>query len=423
MKFLKEKKQLVPLADRLRPKDFSEFVGQEHLVGVGKLLRQLIEKDEVSSMIFWGPPGSGKTTLAQIIAQKTGVRFIQFSAVDSGVSEIKKILEEAKLEWQAYQRKTILFIDEIHCFNKAQQAIFLPYVEKGEIIFIGATTENPSFEVISPLLSRCQVFVLKPLSHKEISQIIKRALTDKNQGLGNYKIKIGKQALNLLIQSSNGDARIPLNALEIAIKIIKPDKEKVYHLNEQVIVETLQHKSLIYDKKGEEHYNTISAFIKSLRGSDPDAALYYLARMLEAGEDPKFIARRMVIFASEDIGNAEPMALVIATTIAQAVEFVGLPEAQINLAQGVTYLATAPKSNASYKALLRAQEDVKKTLNLSIPIHLRNAPTELMKKLGYGKNYQYPHNFPALKIKQNYLPKELKGRRYYQKEKRKARFD
>ena len=423
MKIFKEKNSQLPLAERLRPKDFFQFVGQEHLVSKGKLLRQLIEKDEIPSMIFWGPPGSGKTTLAQIIAQKTDSRFVYFSAVDSGIGEIKKILEEAKINRQAYQRKTILFIDEIHRFNKTQQTIFLPYVEKGEIIFIGATTENPSFEVISPLLSRCRVFIFHPLSPKEIGQIIKRALTDQENGLGKIKIKIAKSALNLLIQFSNGDARIPLNVLEIALKIAKPDKEGVYHLDKEIITEALQVKPLIYDKKGEEHYNTISAFIKSMRGSDADAALYYLARMLEAGEDPRFIARRMIIFASEDIGNADPMALLIAMAVAQAVEFVGLPEAQINLAQGVTYLATAPKSNASYKALLAAQKDVRENLNLSIPFHLRNAPTELMKKLGYGKNYQYPHNFPNAQVKQDYLPKELKGKRYYQSEKRKKAGD
>jgi putative ATPase len=417
MKRFKEKDSLTPLADRLRPKDFSEFVGQEHLVGRGKILRQLIEKDEIPSMVFWGPPGSGKTTLAQIIAQRTKSRFVHLSAVDSGVSEIKKILEEAKLHWQAYQQRVILFVDEIHRFNKSQQAVFLPYIEKGEIIFIGATTENPSFEVISPLLSRCRVFVLKPLSPKDIGRIIKRALTDKKNGLGNYKIKISKSGLDLLIQNSNGDARIALNALEMAIRIAKPDKDGFYHLNKEVFLEVLQDRPLIYDKSGEEHYNTISAFIKSMRGSDPDAALYYLARMLKAGEDPRFIARRMVIFASEDIGNADPMALVVAVSVAQAVEFVGLPEAEINLAQGVTYLATAPKSNASYKALLLAKEDLEKTLNIPIPLHLRNAPTQLLKDLGYGKGYLYPHDFPQAKVKQNYLPKELKGKKYYQKEK------
>ncbi|MGC9049239.1 MAG: replication-associated recombination protein A [Patescibacteria group bacterium] len=414
--FEKQKYQ-TPLADRLRPTDFSEFVGQEHLVGQNKILRQLIEKDEVPSMIFWGPPGSGKTTLARIIARKSGANFIQVSAVESGVGEIKKILEGAKIKQKAYQRKTILFVDEIHRFNKAQQATFLSYVEEGSIILIGATTENPSFEVISPLLSRCQVFVLEPLGPKEIGLIIKNALSNKERGLGNYKIKIEKSALNFLIQFSNGDARIPLNALEISLKITKPDKDGVYHFTKKIFEEALQHRALIYDQTGEEHYNVISAFIKSMRGSDPDAALYWLARMIEAGEDPRFIARRMVIFASEDVGNADPLALLVAVATAQAVEFVGLPEAQINLAQAATYLANAPKSNASYQGLLAAKEDVKKTLNLPVPLHLRNAPTQLMKDLGYGQDYKYPHNYPGAKVNQEYLPKELRGKKYYRPKK------
>jgi len=412
--------QLPPLADRLRPQNLEEFVGQEHLVGQGKILRQLIERDEIPSMIFWGPPGSGKTTLAKIIAQETKAEFVQFSAVESGVGEIKKFFNKTKTK---SKQPPILFIDEIHRFNKAQQAIFLSPVEKGEIILIGATTENPSFEIISPLLSRCRVFVLNPLAPEHITVIIKHALTDKEKGLGEYKIKIDRRALNLLIQMSNGDARIPLNALEIALKITKPDKEKIYHLSLEIIKEALQHKTLLYDKKGDEHYQVISAFIKSLRGSDPDAALYWLARMIEAGEDPRFIARRMVIFASEDISNADPQALVVAVAAAQAVEFVGLPEAQINLAQATTYLACAPKSNASYSALLKAKEDVQQTLNLPVPLHLRNAPTQLMKKMGYGKDYLYPHNFPGANVHpaypggvmQEYLPKQLKGRKYYHK--------
>jgi len=407
----------VPLAERMRPENLSEFIGQEHLIGKNKILQKLIEKDEIPSMIFWGPPGSGKTTLARIIAQKTGANFIQFSAVEGGIKEIKKVIKKAKINKKAYQKRTILFIDEIHRFNKAQQAIFLPAVEEGVITLIGATTENPSFEIISPLLSRCQVFVFNPLKQEEIGKIIKRALNDKENGLGNYKLKIEKSALDFLIQTSNGDARIPLNALENALKIAQPDKEGIIHLNKKIISEALQKKTLIYDKKGEEHYSVISAFIKSLRGSNPDAALYYLARMIEAGEDPKFIARRMIIFASEDIGNADPQALQIAVAVARAVEFVGLPEAKINLAQGTTYLACAPKSNASYIGLLKAEEDVKKYLNLPVPLHLRNAPTELMKKFGYGKNYIYPHDFPEKK--QDYLPKKLKGRKYYQNEKNK----
>lgn len=403
----------LPLAEKMRPRNFDDFVGQEHLVGKGKFLRQVVEKDKLFSMIFWGPPGSGKTTLAKIIAEKTNSQFIYFSAVEVSAKEIKKIVQEARQSLKAYQRRTILFLDEIHRFNKAQQAIFLPYLENGSLILIATTTENPSFEVISPLLSRCRVFVLKSLTPEQIKKIIIRVLRDKENGLGKEKLAISDQALKILSEIANGDARIALNVLEIASKIILPDKKRIKLLKKEIIQEIFQHQTLIYDKKGEEHYNVISAFIKSLRGSDPDAALYWLARMLEAGEDPEFIVRRMIIFASEDIGNADPRALLMATAAAQALQFVGLPEAQLNLAQAVTYLATAPKSNASYSALLRAKEDVKKTMNLPVPLHLRNAPTSFMKKLGYGKDYKYPHHFPNAKVKQEYLPPILRGKRYY----------
>jgi len=414
MSLFKEKNIEPPLAERMRPNDFDEFVGQKHIVGKGKILRQAIENDQLFSMIFWGPSGSGKTTLAKIITEKTNSHFIYFSAVDVSTKEIKKVIQEAKSRLKAYQQRTILFLDEIHRFNKAQQAIFLPYVEDGSIILISSTTENPSFEVISPLLSRCRVFVLKSLNQDELKKIIKRALLDKDKGLGKEKIEIKDEIINFLAESANGDARIALNTLELAVKIAPKNKNNFKIINQKIIEEVIQKKTLIYDKKGEEHYNLISAFIKSLRGSDPDAALYWLARMLEAGGDPEFIARRMIIFASEDIGNANPTALVVAVAAAQALQFVGLPEAQLNLAQAATYLAKAPKSNASYLALLRAQEDVKKYGNLPVPLHLRNAPTKLMKDLGYGKNYQYPHNFPQSKVKQEYLPKELKGKKYYQ---------
>lgn len=403
----------VPLATRMRPNGFDEFVGQEHLIGKGKLLRSAIESDQLFSMILWGPPGSGKTTLARIIAQKTGAHFVQFSAVTSGVADVKKVVEEAKGKLRAYETRTILFVDEIHRFNKAQQDAFLPAVENGTIILIGATTENPSFEVIGPLLSRSRVFVLNQLTPDHIETLIERALKDKETGLGKEKIKIGKDVASFIANSSNGDARIALNALEIASNIAPKDKSGMKSIGRKIAEEALQHKALLYDKTGEEHYNTISAFIKSLRGSDPDAALYWLARMVEAGEDPRFIGRRMVIFASEDIGNADPQALSIATAAYQAVEFVGMPEAQINLAQAVTYLATAPKSNASYRALVEAKKDVKETLNEPVPLHLRNAPTPLMEKLGYGKNYKYPHNFPGHFVKEQYLPNKLKKRRYY----------
>ncbi len=407
----------IPLADRMRPRDFSEFVGQEEIVGKDRILRKAIEKDEIPSIIFWGPPGSGKTTLAQIIARKTNSHFVQFSAVASGLKDLRRVVKEAIERKKVLGKRTILFVDEIHRWNKAQQDGFLPYVEKGTITLIGATTENPSFEIISPLLSRCRVFILKQLGPEGLKLIINRALKDTAQGLGQFKAKVTNKAEKLLISASNGDARIILNALEIAAKTT-PSKKGLREINQNTIEEALQHKALIYDKAGDEHYNVISAFIKSLRGSDPDAALYWLARMIEAGESPRFIARRMVVLASEDIGNADPQALVIATACVQAIEFVGFPEAQINLAQVVVYLAKAPKSNASYMALLRAKEDVKKTLNLPVPLHLRNAPTKLMKGLGYGKDYKYPHDYSGGKVKQDYLPKELKGKVYLKDEKK-----
>lgn len=413
MALFKEKNIEIPLAERLRPRNFEEFIGQEHIIGKGKLLRRAIENDQLFSMIFWGPPGSGKTTLAKIIAEKTNSDFIYFSAVDVSTKEIKKIIQDAKAKLKAYHKRTILFLDEIHRFNKAQQAIFLPYLEDGSIILIASTTENPSFEVISPLLSRCKVFVLKSLTKDEIKKILKKALIDKEKGLGKEKIEVSDEVLNFLAENSNGDARIALNTLELAAKIAFKNKKGLKIIDKKIIEEALQKKTLIYDKKGEEHYNLISAFIKSLRGSDVDAALYWLARMLEAGEDPEFIARRMIIFASEDIGNANPNALVVATSTAQALEFVGLPEAELNLAQAAIYLAKSPKSNSVLRALLAAKEEIKKSGNLSVPYHLRNPVTKLMKDLGYGKDYKYPHNFFQSKVKQEYLPKKLRGKKFY----------
>jgi len=408
---LSEKK--APLADRMRPTNLDEFVGQGDLVGQGKILKKMIESDQLFSIIFWGPPGCGKTTLARIIAHATKSNFIQLSATSSGIADIRKVVEQAKMQLRAYQKKTILFIDELHRFNKNQQDTFLPCVEDGTFILIGATTENPSFEIISPLLSRSRILVLKSLSKEEIKSIINRALKDEEKGLGKMKIKIDDGAINFLANSSGGDARTSLNALEIAIGIVEDNNKGEKEITKEIICEALQHKNLMYDWAGEEHYNVVSAFIKSMRGSDPDAALYWLARMIEGGEDPEFIARRMVIFASEDISNADPMALVIAVSTFQAVRFVGLPEAQINLAHAAAYLASAPKSNASYMGLLAAKEDIKKTMNLPVPLHLRNAETSLMKNLGYGEGYKYPHDHPNEKM--DYLPQELKGKKYYRK--------
>jgi len=395
----------------MRPKTLDEFVGQEHLLGPGKLLRAMTEAGELPSLILWGPPGSGKTTLAQILAHGAGANCVRFSAVNSGVKDLKKIIEEAE-KLHRLGKRTVLFVDEIHHFNKAQQDNFLPHVERGTLVLIGATTENPSFEVISPLLSRCQVLVLNPLSVDDIEKIIDRALQDPHRGLGAWQLEITAEAREFLIQHSQGDGRAALNALETAATLARKEKgNKRIGINHAQ--EALQRKPLYYDKAGEEHYNVISAFIKSLRGSDPDAALYWLMRMIEAGEDPLFIARRMIIFAAEDIGNADPQALQVAVAAKDAFHFVGLPEGRIPLAQAVTYLATAPKSNASYKAMLAATQDVEEKGALPVPLHLRNAPTPLMEKLGYGKSYKYAHNYPEHIVEQEHLPKELKGKKYY----------
>ncbi len=406
----KERWVSAPLAERLRPVDLGEFVGQRHLVGPGKLLQEMVESKNLHSLILWGPPGSGKTTLAQIIARSGGAHCIHFSAVSSGVKELKRIIEEAE-RLHRLGKPTVLFIDEIHHFNKSQQDTFLPHVERGTLILIGATTENPSFEVISPLLSRCQVLLLQPLSSEEIGTIVDRALQDKKRGLGELGLKLTQEGRDFLLHQSQGDARIALNALETAASFARSQNRKEIGLQE--LQEALQKKALLYDKSGEEHYNVISAFIKSLRGSDPDAALYWLLRMLEAGEDPLFIARRMIIFAAEDIGNADPQALQIAVAAKDAVHFVGLPEGKIPLAQATTYLATAPKSNASYLAMLAASADVKDKGALPVPLHLRNAATPLMENLGYGKDYRYAHDFPEHVVAQEHFPKELTQRKYY----------
>ncbi|MGA2955481.1 MAG: replication-associated recombination protein A [Thermodesulfobacteriota bacterium] len=407
-----DQKDFVPLADRIRPERMEDFVGQEHLLGPGRFLRSMIEKDQLQSLIFWGPPGTGKTTLASIIACSTRSFFLSFSAVLSGVKEIRQVVQEAE-EQRARGRRTILFVDEIHRFNKAQQDAFLPHVERGTIILIGATTENPSFEVNSALLSRCKVLILRSLTAEEIDHILSRALLDEEKGMGKWKPELAPEAGKFLREMAHGDARVALNALEMAVLTTSPNADGVRVLTLPIMEEAMQRKSLLYDKAGEEHYNVISAFHKSLRGSDPDAALYWLARMIEAGEDPLYVARRMVRFASEDIGLADPQALNVALLSKEAFHFVGLPEGELALAEAAVYLATAPKSNAVYVAYGKAKRDVAEKGALPVPLHIRNAPTRLMKELGYGRGYKYAHDYSDGVVEQDYLPAELGVRYYY----------
>jgi putative ATPase len=407
-------KDSAPLAERMRPQNIPEYIGQRHLLGEGCLLRRAIEEDKLFSMIFWGPPGSGKTTLARVLASETKSKFVSFSAVLSGVKEIRAVIDEARELWEGKKTKMILFVDEIHRFNKAQQDAFLPHVESGLITLIGATTENPSFEVIAPLLSRTRVLVLKPFSEEDLMTMVECALKDKQKGFGQFSIQIDQDALRYIVRLADGDARSALNNLEAIVSMVQnlPADKRVITL--EFAQEALLKKMLLYDKDGEEHYNLISALHKSLRGSDPDAALYWLGRMISAGEDPLYIARRMVRFASEDIGNADPQALIIAVAAQQAFHFIGLPEGELALAQAAVYLATAPKSNSLYVGYGKVKGIINTTGYLPVPLHIRNAPTKLMKELDYGKDYKYAHDYTNAYVPQEYLPEKIKGQIFYQ---------
>jgi len=397
----------------MRPSTFDEYVGQQHIIGPETVLRRSIESDQLPSIILWGPPGTGKTTLANLIAKATKSQFERVSGVTSGVADLRRIAGEARERLGMHGQRTVLFVDEIHRFNKAQQDVILPFVEDGTLVLIGATTENPSFEVVSPLLSRARVFALQSLSDEEIGQIIAQAVAEPQRGLAHLQPLLDDDAKALLVNLANGDARTALNALELSTAATNPDEQGNRKITVAVIQDAMQQRSLRYDKDGDLHFDTISAFIKSVRGSDPDAAVYYLARMLTAGEDPMFIARRLVILAAEDVGMADPRALSVAMAAQQAYHLIGLPEGRIPLAEATVYLATAPKSNASYMALNRAMEDVEKTPNDTVPMHLRNAPTGLMKDMGYGEGYKYSHDYEDNFAPMQNLPDSLKGRRYY----------
>lgn len=402
---------LAPLAERLRPRALDEIVGQNRILGEGRALRRLIEHGELPSLILWGPPGSGKTTLARVLANHIRAEFENMSAVMSGVKELRAVVERARERRQYHRRRTVLFVDEIHRFNKAQQDALLPHVERGLVTLIGATTENPSFEVNAALLSRCKVFVLEPLAVGELVTLLERALTDSDRGFGKRGITATPATLELVARGAGGDARRALNTIEVAVDLAT--QANATELTTELIEEAAQQKTILYDKAGEQHYNVVSAFIKSMRGSDPDAAVYWMTRMLEAGEDPRFILRRMVILASEDIGNADPRALEVAVHALQAFEFIGLPEGVLPMTQAAVYLACAPKSNAVITAYGQARTDVQTHGALAVPQKLRNAPTGLMKKLGYGDGYKYPHEFAGNYVAEDYLPDELVGRTYY----------
>ncbi len=402
-----------PLAERVRPNSLKTFVGQKHLLGKGKLIQTAIESDRIFSMILWGPPGCGKTTLARIIARETQSHFVHFSAVLSGVKEIRSVIKIAKDQRALYRQETILFVDEIHRFNKAQQDAFLHHVEDGLITLIGATTENPSFEVIGPLLSRCRVITMKVLSEEDIALIVESVLKDEDRGLGQDSWHFSREAIQYLVHISDGDARMALNNLELVTSLKRTDQEEKSVTLEEIKT-TLQEKALVYDKSGESHYNLISALHKSMRGSDPDAAIYWLGRMLASGEDPVYVARRMVRFAVEDIGNADPDALRMALNGMETYRFLGSPEGDLALAQTAVYLATAPKSNAIYTAYKKVQETIKQTGSLETPLHIRNAPTKLMKSIGYGRDYKYAHDYQDAIVSQEYLPEKIRGQAFYE---------
>jgi putative ATPase len=403
-----------PLAERMRPETLAEYVGQEHLLGPGRWLRRALEGKGLTSLILWGPPGTGKTTLGRLLAAETGASFVALSAVMAGVKEVREAVAEAGIRRDTRGERTLLFIDEIHRFNKAQQDALLPHVEAGTVILVGATTENPSFEVNAPLLSRAKVVVLKPLTEPDLRTIIDRALADAERGLGREPIACPDEIRDQLAREARGDARRALSTLESAAAIAAPGEDGKRQIDSKTLEEALQRKTLVYDKGGDEHYMVVSAFIKSMRGSDPDAAVYWMARMLEAGEESLFVLRRMVIFAAEDIGNADPNALRVAMAATDAVRFVGLPEGYLPMSQAAIYLAVAPKSNTALTTYAAAKRDVEEFGALPVPLHLRNASSALGKSLGFGQGYQYPHNFDGNYVVENYLPDELRGRRYYE---------